>query len=279
MLSYRHAFHAGNFADVLKHVVLVALLDHLAAKDKPFLYLETHAGAGRYDLGSPAARQNREHAGGIGRLWGRSDLPAAVARYLALVREHNGPGRLRHYPGSPWFAQRLLRPQDRLVVYELHPAEVGPLATLLAGDRRGQVLAEDGFAGINAQLPPRERRALVLLDPAYEVKHDYRQVIETLAQAHRRFATGTYAIWYPVVDRHRIDAMERGLVKSGIHRVHQVELDVGPGDGRMTACGLLLVNPPWTLPELLAEALPWLARVLGNEGHGRFLNRELIGEG
>lgn len=279
MLSYRHAFHAGNFADVLKHVVLVALLEHLAAKDKPFLYLETHAGAGRYDLGSPAARQNREHAGGIGRIWGRSDLPAAVARYLALVREHNGPGRLRYYPGSPWFAQRLLRPQDRLVVYELHPAEVAPLAALLAGDRRAEVLAEDGFAGVIARLPPLERRGLVLIDPAYEVKDDYVQVIETLAQAHRRFATGVYAIWYPVVDRHRIEAMERAVRRSGIRRVHQVELDIGPGPSRMTACGLLLVNPPWTLPPLLAAALPWLADVLGHEGRGGFVTRELVGEG
>lgn len=278
MLSYRHACHAGNFADVLKHVVLIALLDHLTAKDKPFCFLDSHAGAGSYDLASAAARQNREHAGGIGRIWGRSDLPAAVARYLTLVREHNGPGRLRHYPGSPWLAQQLLRPQDRLVLYELHPAEVGPLSALLAADRRAQVLAEDGFVGALARLPPRERRGLLLIDPAYEVKDDYRRVIETLVQAHRRFATGIYAIWYPVVDRRRIDAMERAVAKGGISRVHQVELDIGPGAGRMSACGMLVVNPPWTLPGTLADALPWLARVLGQDGKGRFLSRELVGE-
>lgn len=279
MLSYRHAFHAGNFADVLKHVVLTAAIDYLVAKDKPFCYLETHAGAGSYDLGSAAAQQKREFAGGIGLLWGRSDLPAAVARYLALVREHNGPGRLRHYPGSPWLAQRLLRPKDRLLLFERHPAEIGPLTALFAGDRRALVLAEDGFSGLIARLPPRERRGLVLLDPSYEVKDDYRRVVETLAQAHRRFATGVYTIWYPVVDRRRIEAMERAVARSGIRQVHQVELDLGQGAGRMPACGVLVVNPPWTLAARLADTLPWLTQVLGHQGRGRFVNRELIAEG
>lgn len=275
MLSYRHAFHAGNFADVLKHLVLVRLLDYLTAKDAPLLFVDTHAGAGSYDLTGAAARKTGEVEGGLARLWDRNDLPEPLARYLALVREHNGPGPLARYPGSPWLAARLLRPGDRLVAFELHPAEVGPLANLANGDRRLRVLREDGFAGLTGLLPPPERRGLVLLDPSYEVKEDYRRVVETLRGAHRRFATGVYAIWYPVVDRRRIEALERAVVAAGIQRVHQVEL--GVGRGRMRECGMLIVNPPWTLVPEMETCLPWLAGVLG-EGRGRWQSRVLASE-
>jgi 23S rRNA (adenine2030-N6)-methyltransferase len=275
MLSYRHAFHAGNFADVLKHLVLVRLLDYLAAKDAPFLFVDTHAGAGRYDLTGAPARKNREFAGGIARLWDRADLPEPLDRYRSLVREHNGSGPLARYPGSPWLAARLLRPNDRLVAFELHPSEVDPLADLAKGDRRLRVLREDGFTGLIGLLPPRERRGLVLIDPSYEVKEDYRHVVESLREAYRRFATGVYAIWYPVVERRRIDAMQRGILAAGILRVHQLELGVGAG--RMSECGMLIVNPPWTLVPEMETCLPWLAEVLG-DGRGRWQSRVLAGE-
>ncbi len=297
MLSYRHAFHAGNHADCLKHLILARVLTYLTAKpgaaagapgtppvlsgkDKPICYCETHAGPGIYALDSPQAQQNQEYLSGIARLWGRQDLPPSLAAYVALVQDCNGPGDLRRYPGSPWLAQRLLRPGDRLILHELHSAEIGPLHDNFGGDRRVRVIAGDGFRGLLAAVPPPERRGLVLIDPAYEVKTDYQQVADTLAKAHRRFATGVYALWYPVVERGRIDALERAIVRSGIRRVQRYELairDEGRGSG-MAASGMVVVNPPWTLLEDLRPALDYLARALGEGGAGRFRAEELVGD-
>lgn len=297
MLSYRHAFHAGNHADCLKHLILARVLTYLTAKpgtaagapgippvlggkDKPICYCETHAGPGLYALDSPQAQQNQEYLSGIARLWGRQDLPPSLAAYVALVQDCNGPGDLRRYPGSPWLAQRLLRPGDRLILHELHSAEIGPLHDNFGGDRRVRVIAGDGFQGLLAAVPPPERRGLVLIDPAYEVKTDYQQVADTLAKAHRRFATGVYALWYPVVERRRIDALERAIVRSGIRRVQRYELairDEGRGSG-MAASGMVVVNPPWTLLEDLRPALDYLARALGEGGAGRFRAEELVGD-
>jgi 23S rRNA (adenine2030-N6)-methyltransferase len=272
VLSYRHAFHAGNHADVLKHLVLTRVLAYLTAKDKPLCYVETHAGPGLYRLDSPYAQQNQEFRSGIVRLWGRTDLPAPLASYVEAVRALNPDGTLLHYPGSPWLAQRLLRPGDRLVLHELHGSEVSPLRDNFAGDRRVQVIEGDGYRGLLAALPPRERRGLVLLDPAYEVKSDYRQVVETLTLAHRRFATGTYALWYPVVERGRIDDLERAIARSGIPRIQRFELAIRP-DGRGPGMGtseMLVVNPPWTLMGELQPALAYLADVLGEGGTGSY---------
>jgi 23S rRNA (adenine2030-N6)-methyltransferase len=280
MLSYRHAFHAGNHADVLKHLVLVHVLEHLTAKDKPACYIDTHAGAGRYALGSAYAQQNREFESGIGRLWGRDDLPEAVARYVALVAELNEGGPLRSYPGSPWLAQRLLRPGDRLFLFELHPSEIGPLADIFAGDRRTKVLQSDGLEGCIGLLPPKERRGLVLIDPAYEVKTDYQRALDTLLRGHRRFATGTFALWYPVLDRRRTEAMERAVMTSGVPKVQLFELGVGAKspDRGMDTSGILVVNPPWTLASAMQAALPWLAQALATHGRGHFRVETLAGD-
>jgi 23S rRNA (adenine2030-N6)-methyltransferase len=280
VLSYRHAFHAGNHADVLKHLVLTRVLTYLTSKDKPLCYIETHAGPGLYRLDSPHAQQNKEFSSGIARLWNRSDLPAPLASYVDLVRSLNADGTLPHYPGSPWLAQRLLRPSDRLILHELHGSEIGPLRDNFAGDCRVQVIEGDGYRGLLAALPPRERRSLILLDPAYEVKSDYRQLAETLIQAHRRFATGTYALWYPVVERGRIDDLERALARSGIPRIQRFELAVRPdGGGRgMGTSGMIVVNPPWTLMEEMRTAMDYLAAVLGDGGHGSYRADELAGE-
>lgn len=280
MLSYRHSFHAGNFADVLKHLVLVNCLRYLLQKDKPLFYLDTHAGAGGYALGSTHASTTLEYENGIGRLWGRNDLPGIVADYVALVRRFNNGKRLSHYPGSPWFAGELLRPGDRMVLHELHPADFAALRESMGGDRRVRVLHEDGYQGCVALLPPTERRGLTLIDPSYELKADYPQVVETLQQAHRRFATGTFALWYPVVERYRIERLEKALQASGMRKVLLLELGIcadRPGHG-MSASGMIVVNPPWTLKSAMMPALEYLAKRLGEQGGGHCRVEELVGE-
>ena len=279
MLSYRHVFHAGNFADVLKHLVLVQCLDYLARKDKPLVYIDTHAGAGGYSLTSSQARMHREFDQGIGRLWDCLEPPEALVRYVELVKAFNKSAKLHAYPGSPWFARQLLRPQDRLELFELHPADFERLGRNLPRTRRLRLHHEDGFHGCIGLLPPAERRGLLLMDPAYEVKGDYRQVITTLEKAHRRFQSGTYLIWYPVVERPRIDGMVRALKQSGIRDVQQFELGIRPADRPgMGTCGLMVVNPPWTLFAGMQRVLPWLAEQLGEEGKGYYRAAVLVDE-
>lgn len=280
MLSYRHAFHAGNFADVLKHMILCRILAYLIQKDKPLFFIDTHAGAGSYALTGKQAQLNREFDTGIGKLWERSDLPFAVSDYVDRVRALNPSRQLRTYPGSPYFAQQRLRTNDRLVLCELHPTELRLLRTFAGDDRRIKLVGDDGFRECIGCLPPRERRGLILIDPSYEIKTDYRQAVETLARAHRRFETGVFALWYPVIERERIDYMERAIGRSAIRRVRQYELGVSAdaaGHG-MTASGVFVVNPPWSLQAEMAEALPYLATVLGQHGGGRHRIAELAGE-
>lgn len=280
MLSYRHSFHAGNFADVLKHLVLVRILRYMTQKEKPLLYLDTHAGAGAYELAALQAGKTPEFEDGIGRLWSRPDLPEALADYVAQVRRVNEGGVLRHYPGSPWFARQLLRSNDRLALHELHPADFLLLQESFRDDRRTRVRREDGFHACRALLPPAERRALVLIDPPYELKEDYQRVVDTLLAAHRRFSSGTYALWYPVVERRRIDRLEKALRESGMHRILLLELGIAadrPGYG-MTASGMLVVNPPWSLAAEMQPVLGYLAEILGVEGGGHCRVVELAGE-
>lgn len=271
MLSYRHAFHAGNFADVLKHLVQVQILDYLLQKDKVFWYGDTHAGAGGYALTSTEAQKNAEFLNGIGRLWGRNDLPELVARYVELVTQFNqqagGDETLAFYPGSPWFAKQMLRDEDRLSLFELHPQDSVRLIEAMRGDRRIRVQAKDGFQGLIASVPPKERRGLVLMDPPYEVKTDYDQVVEVLIQAHKRFATGTYALWYPVVQRSRVQTLEKALIKSGMRNIELYELGLTKDtSGRgMTSSGMIVINPPWTLKKQMQQCLPWLAKALAAE--------------
>ncbi len=279
MLSYRHSFHAGNFADVLKHLIQIQILAYQTQKPKPLCYIDTHSGPGGYRLLDPQASKNREYENGIGALWTASAPPPAVAEYLAQVRQFNAGERLTRYPGSPWFAQQLLRPEDRLVLHELHPSEVPLLRETLARDSRCLVRQEDGFAGCIALLPPRERRGLIMIDPPYELKQDYEQALKTLRSAHRRFATGTYALWYPVVERARITTLERELRGSGIPRIQLYELGIRadqPGHG-MTASGMIVINPPWSLTATLETTLPWLADRLGVDGQGHWRCVELAG--
>lgn len=280
MLSYRHAFHAGNHADVLKHVVLLNILDHMVKKDKPFCCVDTHAGPGTYRLTGEYAQKTREYDTGIARLWDRDDLPGAVARYVSIVREANDGGELRTYPGSSYFERRCLRRGDRLFLFELHSTEIELLRAFAGRDRRIKVVHGDGLGECIGLFPPEERRGVALLDPAYEIKTDYRQVVETLDRLYRRFATGTYAIWYPVIERHRVNLLERAVKRTGIHRVHRYELGIRPdAQGRgMTASGVIVVNPPWTLDSEMKDILPFLARALGDGGRGFYRVDVLAGE-
>lgn len=269
MLSYRHAFHAGNHADVLKHLVLAHILDYLNLKDKPWWYVDTHAGAGIYDLRTEYARKNAEYETGIGRLWKCTDPPKAVARYIDLVRGLNPDGRLRLYPGSPWIASRLMRRQDRLRLFELHPTDERLLQQTFAKlGQQVRIEASDGFDGLMAILPPPTRRGLTLIDPAYEVKTDYRAVVQTLKAGLKRFATGIYAIWYPLLPRHEARELPQRLRRLSGLRWFEVNLRVrapaAEGFG-MYGSGMFVVNPPWTLAATLADALPWLTRVLAQD--------------
>jgi len=281
MLSYRHAFHAGNHADVLKHALLIHSLVYLQKKDKPLRVIDTHSGAGSYRLQSAMAQKTAEFNEGIAKLWQLApELPALLADYLVQVQACNPDGKLLRYPGSPQLIQQLLRPQDRYFAHELHPADERLLQELMAGDRRVKVLAEDGFAGLQALVPPPDRRALVLIDPSYEVKADYHTVVKQLQLAYKRFATGCYALWYPVVERARIDELEHNLKRSGMRNILLAELAVR-ADGEaagMTASGMILINPPWTLWSALEQTLPWLVDHLGQEPGAFYRLEQLVAE-
>lgn len=280
MLSYRHGYHAGNFADVLKHLVLIRILEHLKKKDKPFCYIDTHAGAGFYDLRGDYALKNREFDGGIGKLWQRDDLPERVADYVNIVKQFNRSRQLKRYPGSPSIAGQLMRSKDRLALFELHSGEIQQLSALFGKDRRIKVHHADGWSDSPGLLPPLERRALVLIDPSYEIKSEYRLVPDMLVNMYKRFATGTYALWYPVVERSRNHRLEHVIQTSGIKNVQLFELGI-EADSRelgMTASGMIVINPPWTLVSEMQQVLPWLADVLGKAGAGTYRVQHLASE-
>ncbi|CAL1241331.1 23S rRNA (adenine(2030)-N(6))-methyltransferase RlmJ [Candidatus Methylocalor cossyra] len=271
MLSYRHAFHAGNHADVFKHLVLVQVLGALLAKDKPFFYLDTHAGAGRYALTSKAAQLHREFETGIARLWHGDAGPPAVQAYLTAVRVSNPDPELRWYPGSPRIARSFLRPKDRMVLCELHPQEARVLAAEFAADRQVRVLHQDGYQALKALLPPLERRGLVHIDPAYERKDERRRLLDAFQEGYRRWATGIFALWYPIQDRAGADAWLRRFRELGIPRLLAVELTVlAELPWRLNGSGMILVNPPWRLDQTLEEVLPWLWQRLAVEGQGGY---------
>jgi 23S rRNA (adenine2030-N6)-methyltransferase len=275
MLSYRHAFHAGNHADVLKHFIEVQLLRYLAQKDKPFWYIDTHAGAGCYSLDSGYAVQNAEYESGIEKILGKDDLPAPLADYVALVKRINPDGQLKLYPGSPLVALDLLREQDRMRLFELHPTDSEILKQNFA--RHGtQVLIQtsDGFGALRALLPPPPRRALVLIDPPYEDKQDYRRVVSALRDGLKRFAGGMYAVWYPqlqrVEARHLPGQLKRLPVKCWLNVALNVQTPGEDGFG-MYGSGMFIINPPWLLHGVLQEVMPYLAKVLGKDGEGEYV--------
>lgn len=271
MLSYRHAFHAGNHADVLKHLVLVLTLDYYLRKDKPFWYIDTHAGCGLYQLSSAEAQKTREFAQGIQTLWKASDIPEALEPYRQQIRVLNPGTKLNYYPGSPWLAANLLRNTDQLRLFELHPNDFTALNQNLGDDKRVHVSKQDGLKGLLGLLPPITRRAVTLIDPSYELKTDYNEVISTLSKAHQRFATGTYLLWYPVIERQRVKQMATALQQTGIPGILQLEycpLADSRGMG-MTGSGLFIINPPWLLAGQMQTLLPWLNQQMAH-GNGHF---------
>lgn len=271
-MNYRHAYHAGNFADVLKHAVVALILERLAAKAAPLAVLDAFAGIGLYDLQSPEAGKTGESARGIGRLWPppKGPLGQGLAPYMAVLQALNPAGGLRHYPGSPELARRLLRPQDRLVLVELHPADCAALRRALGRDERVQVHQRDGFEALPALLPPAERRGLVLVDPPYEQPDEARRLVRAVARAYRRWPTGVYALWYPIKERGPAEALLAALAAVIPRRLLVAELTVFAEERafRLNGCGLALINPPWQLDGALAELLPRLQPLLAQDGGG-----------
>ncbi len=280
MLSYRHGFHAGNFADVFKHVVLCRLVQSLLAKEKPFFYLDSHAGAGRYDLTSVMAKKNREFSGGISRLWGSQDAPDGVREYLDVVRACNPAQELQFYPGSPLFVRHFLRPVDRMMLCELHTKDAEYLKTEFAKDRKVTVQMMDGYHGLKAFLPPTQRRGLVLIDPAFELKDERARLLESFAEAYKRWPGGIYAIWYPIQDKHTVDWFHRQLIRTGIRNIVAAELRIFDEDFplRLNGTGMIVVNPPWQLDVQLETLGPWLWQALSSHGQGGFSLNWLVPE-
>ncbi len=280
MLSYRHAFHAGNHADVLKHMILVQIASYLGEKPAPFWIIDTHAGAGRYALDSTHAEKLAEYREGIERLWTAKNLHPAIENYLDFVREMNPEGNLKHYPGSPWLARQLLRDTDKLRLFELHTSDIKLLETCFKGaGRQVTVTHADGLAGLKGLLPPPPRRALTLIDPSYEDKKDYGLVMNTLRDSMKRFPTGIFALWYPLLPRLESRELPGRLMKSlgaqnWLNATLTVKAPVNNSYG-MFGSGMFIINPPWTLEKTLHETLPQLSKLLAqDEGAGYTLDSQ-----
>lgn len=280
MLSYRHSYHAGNHADVLKHIVLTLCINALKEKEKPFLYLDTHSGAGRYLLKSEHSEKTGEYLSGINLLWQQPNIPELLNTYLSVIKRYNPFSELKYYPGSPLIAKQLLRQQDKLNLTELHPTDYPLLRQEFSKDKRAKVLREDGFAQLKSKLPHEFRRGIILIDPSYEIKNDYQIIPKALFEAYKRFATGVYLIWYPVVSRTQTQKMIDSIIKLGIRRISQFELAIKPDNNQkgMTASGMLVINPPWKLHEQMQTILPWLKNTLDVEKTGSFIAQELVSE-
>lgn len=283
MFSYRHAFHAGSHADILKHLTLIHLVEYLQEKPGALTIVDTHAGAGVYSLKDGFAAVSKEAEGGIIRLLkfikDGNSIPEGVQRYLDLIQAESSGNALDTYPGSPFILARILRPQDRLKLFELHPKEIDILRHNIGQLKQAKqidVYAEDSFARLKGLLPPPSRRGLVLIDPSYEDKQDYRYLETAMEEALQRFATGCYAIWYPILSRRESAALPDRLKKiasshkrSWLHT--ELRVENAPGERRLQASGMFIINPPWTLEKQLAEALPVLTKALGIGGGAQFL--------
>jgi 23S rRNA (adenine2030-N6)-methyltransferase len=292
LLSYRHSYHAGNFADVLKHIVLIECLEHFNKKATPFDYIDTHSGAGLYDLRSANANKTAEYKEGIAKLK-RIDFPE-LSHYFDVIdrlnEQQNSTKGMAFYPGSPAIAHHYVtqpeRQKDKAWLFELHSSDFRILSESMATGskamaRKIRIKQEDGLKGLLSLVPPVSRRALVLIDPSYEIKTDYRDVVEAVIKAHKKFNSGTYAIWYPVVERKRIDAMWRKLKSAGIKNIDQYELGLAEDTHEMgmTSAGMIVINPPWTLKKTLNKVLPKLVKQLDRgDGHAFSLCQTLVEE-
>lgn len=280
MLSYRHAFHAGNFADVLKHSVLTLVLEYMTRKDKGFYYIDSHSGAGMYQLGDDYAQKTGEYKNGIAKLIENDDLPEALQPYIDLVKNLNQEtGELTLYPGSPGIARQFTRRQDSAHLFELHPTDIEHLKAYSQRWNKSHVKQSDGYQGVLGLVPPPNRRGVVLIDPPYELKEDYLKAVRTVVNAYKKFATGTYILWYPVVKRELVEQMQSAFTKSDIRNLTQVEYcqDADTEEYGMTGTGLFIVNPPWQLTSQLDEILPYLKTKLGHT-ESQYSVKQLISE-
>ena len=282
MLSYRHAFHAGNFADVLKHSVLTLVLEYMTRKDKGFYYIDSHSGAGMYQLEDEYAQKTGEYKDGIAKLIDNEDLPEALQPYIDLVKDINQAEQcdeLALYPGSPGIARQFTRRQDSAHLFELHPADIEHLQAYSQRWNKSHVKQSDGYQGVLGLVPPPSRRGVVLIDPPYELKEDYLKAVRTIVNAYKKFATGTYILWYPVVKRELVEQMQDAFTKSDVRNLLQVEFcqKADTQEYGMTGTGLFIVNPPWQLNSQLAEILPYLKTKLGSADTS-FTLKQLIAE-
>ncbi|ADZ89999.1 23S rRNA (adenine(2030)-N(6))-methyltransferase RlmJ [Marinomonas mediterranea] len=272
MLSYRHIYHAGNHADILKHLVVSQICRHFVKKDAPFFYLDTHAGIGMYELASDQAQLNKEFDTGIGRLMSKSDLPEPLEQYLDIVKSLNPNEILEVYPGSPKVVDYYTRQKDKLHLCELHPNDYLLLASLFPKKRKANVVKENGFGSVKAMLPPPQKRGFVLMDPPYEVKKDYQDVVKALQEGHKRFSQGTYAIWYPVLNRRQADSLLDAVKKTEVRNILLLELCIRETEEKrgMAGSGMIIVNPPWTLEKEAQEFMPYLQNTLAEDANAHF---------
>lgn len=280
MLSYRHAFHAGNFADVLKHSVLTLVLEYMTRKDKGFYYIDSHSGAGMYQLSDEYAQKTGEYKNGIAKLIENDDLPEDLQPYIDLVKNLNQEtGELTLYPGSPGIARQFTRRQDSAHLFELHPTDIEHLKAYSQRWNKSHVKQSDGYQGVLGLVPPPNRRGVVLIDPPYELKEDYLKAVRTVVNAYKKFATGTYILWYPVVKRELVEQMQNAFIKSEVRNLTQVEYcqDADTEEYGMTGTGLFIVNPPWQLTSQLDEVLPYLKTKLGHT-ESQYSIKQLISE-
>jgi 23S rRNA (adenine2030-N6)-methyltransferase len=282
-MNYRHSFHAGNFADVMKHITLTRIIEYLKLKDKAFRVIDTHAGSGIYALTEGDAARTGEWRGGIGKLLNaklEGKTKELVLPYLLSVQAQNGSGKLETYPGSPKITRYLLRKQDRLTAIELHPKDAKLLAKAFDGDFQTRVIELDGWLSLGAHLPPKEKRGLVLIDPPFEEPREFERIVEGLRRAHGRWPGGIYALWYPVKDRKAVAKFHTALAQSGIAKILRAELMIR-GDSvepRLDGCGMIIVNPPFVLEDELREILPMLALCLGEDAEAGYRLDWIAGE-
>ena len=274
-MNYRHAYHAGNFADVVKHVVLTRIIEHLKRKEAAFRVIDTHAGVGLYDLSSEEAAKTGEWRDGIGRLAGqrfKPEVDALLRPYLDAVGLGDAPDKIAEYPGSPLIVRRLLRKQDRLFAIELHPQDAADLKALFAGDIQVRVLEIDGWLALGAHLPPKEKRGLVLVDPSFEEAGEFDRLVEGLVKACRRWPGGIYALWYPIKDRAAVAGFRSALAVTGILKMLDISFEIrrASPDPRLDGSGMIVVNPPYTLEAEMKILLPALSRVLAEDSRSKF---------
>ncbi|MEN0100605.1 MULTISPECIES: 23S rRNA (adenine(2030)-N(6))-methyltransferase RlmJ [Brucella] len=278
-MNYRHAYHAGNFADVVKHVILSRIVEYLKRKDQAFRVIDTHAGIGLYDLRGTEAGKTSEWTGGISRVFDaveKGEIPAAAIEllqpYLDVVRAVNNGKDLRHYPGSPLLTRHLLRKQDRLSALELHPQDAKKLAKLFDGDYQARVIELDGWLSLGAHMPPKEKRGLVLVDPPFEIEGEFDRLVDGLVKAYKRFPGGTYALWYPVKDRKETERFSKRLRETEIPKIMRIELAIrAPSlEPRLDGTGMIVVNPPYTLESEMQTLLPCLTKLLSEEKGSNF---------